>query len=74
MLISLCSLKMLELIPMVCSDGVNKEARGKGVEMLKVSWHSKGERIQKQEDGNFIVTYYTLPIHPFSSHGLILYT
>lgn len=47
MLISLCSLKMLELIPMVCSDGVNKEARGKGVEMLKVSWHSKGERIQK---------------------------
>lgn len=46
---------MLEVIPVVCSAGLNKGARVKEVEMLKVSWYDTGEGIQKQEDRNFVV-------------------
>lgn len=46
---------MVEVIPMVYSVVLNKEARVKEVEMLKVSWYDIGEGIRRQEDRKFVV-------------------
>lgn len=40
---------MIEVIPMVYLIGLNKEARVKEVEMLKVSWYDIGEGIEDRK-------------------------